>query len=209
MTNKSLLPPNATKTEKALVTAMARIEDIEVPISSIMDPWECPAALLPFMAWQMSVDYWSPDWPELIQRQVYAAALKVHRIKGTDGAIIDALASLNIQATIKSWAEYSGTRGTFRVEADLLDRGLSEAENSAIHAVILNAKNTRSHLDKLTVHLTNKDNVPAYGCAICATEETTIKPYSIPVFTHLSGVPIHAVALQSLETVTIYPKGEA
>ena len=83
----TLLPPNATPLERALEADGAQLGDIPVPIDTLWIPETCPAALLPWLAYSVSVDLWNPDWPESVKRQVIAAAFDVHRIKGTLGAV--------------------------------------------------------------------------------------------------------------------------
>ncbi len=205
----NLLPPNATTEERALEAAMARVENVQIPIKDLMDPQTCPANLLPFMAWAMSVDNWSPDWPESIKRKVYAAALKVHQIKGTEGAVIDALSALGMKAVVLKWFEYEGVRGKFKVDVDLEGRGYSKEESSATMAVILNAKNTRSHLDTLTIHLANRSNAPKMASAMVYSQELTVKPYTIPKFTHRTDIPKIGAMVQFAHEITIYPQGAA
>ena len=43
----------------------------------------CPAALLPWLAWGLSVDDWDSSWPEPVKRAVIAASADVHRHKGS------------------------------------------------------------------------------------------------------------------------------
>ncbi|MCP5136600.1 MAG: phage tail protein I [Gammaproteobacteria bacterium] len=82
-----LLPPNATELERALAETTARISDLPVDIRDLWSAERCPIAFLPLLAWQMSVDEWLAEWPEEIKREVIAAALDVHRKKGTIGSI--------------------------------------------------------------------------------------------------------------------------
>jgi phage tail P2-like protein len=82
----SLLPPNASPQEAAIEAATARIADVPVPNASLWTPATCPAALLPWLAWALSVDEWDGTWPEERQRAVIAASVGVHRRKGTRGA---------------------------------------------------------------------------------------------------------------------------
>ena len=89
----SLLPPNATKLEKALEAHFAaRVEAL--PAEAPRDAWipeRCPEALLPWLAWALSVDRWDPDWTPDIKRAVIAAAWSDHQKKGTVGAVKRAL----------------------------------------------------------------------------------------------------------------------
>ena len=50
-----LLPPNRTKLEQALERATARLGAVPVPIKDLWNPWRCPVALLPWLAWSLSV----------------------------------------------------------------------------------------------------------------------------------------------------------
>jgi phage tail P2-like protein len=89
----SLLPPNATPQEAAIEAATARIGEVPVPNATLWNPATCPAALLPWLAWALSVDEWDGTWPEARQREVIAASVAVHRRKGTRGAVVAALAA--------------------------------------------------------------------------------------------------------------------
>lgn len=103
-----LLPPNATPLERALSASDARL--LEAPtgiIRTVLDPWRCPAHLLPYLAAHWGVDDWDPRWPETVKRQVIAAAPEVHRTRGTRYAVETALAAFNIRAVIREWFEVS------------------------------------------------------------------------------------------------------
>ena len=87
-----LLPPNASPLERALEQSMARQGDErDVDIDRLWRPYECPVAVLPFLAWALGVQRWDPGWPEATRRHVAADAIAVHRLRGTLGAIEAAL----------------------------------------------------------------------------------------------------------------------
>lgn len=90
---RTLLPPNATSAERAIEGATARIGAVPCLIADLWNPKNCPAALLPWLAWALSVDEWSPDWSEDAKRATIAEAAEIHRRKGTPWAIKRALAS--------------------------------------------------------------------------------------------------------------------
>lgn len=52
----------------------------------------CPAPLLPWLAWERSVDYWDDQWSEATKRAVTAASVEIHRKKGTIQSVQQALA---------------------------------------------------------------------------------------------------------------------
>lgn len=88
------LPPNSGRAEKALAQAALSASDIDVPIRTLWNPATCPAALLPWLAWSLSVDEWDAGWSEARQREVIAASIGVHRRKGTIAAIKTAMATM-------------------------------------------------------------------------------------------------------------------
>lgn len=99
-----LLPQNATPRELAIQDADARVEDLDVgQIIAARDPERAPLPILPYLAWERSVDVWSPDWPESTKRAVVIAAPEVHRHKGTRYAVSTALAALGIDNEIVEW----------------------------------------------------------------------------------------------------------
>ena len=82
-----LLPPNATSAERAVDSASARLDELPVALRDLWNPWRCPPALLPWLAWALGVEAWDPDWPEPTRRRFCAEAFEVHREKGTVAAI--------------------------------------------------------------------------------------------------------------------------
>jgi len=84
----SLQPTNASpwRREVSLVNAERRPVDMSL-LATIMDPWRCPADLLPWLAWGFSVDLWNEAWPELKKRWVIANSIRLHRLKTTPAGI--------------------------------------------------------------------------------------------------------------------------
>lgn len=93
MTDKSLLPPNATPQERALDLATARVGNVPVMARDMWNPQTCPEALLPWLAWALAVDEWDGNWPVATKRAVIAASAAIHRKKGTPASIKAALAA--------------------------------------------------------------------------------------------------------------------
>ncbi len=83
---QSILPwSNSTPWEKSVEQASGeRWSELDIDIiRRAKRPWECPPHLLNFLAYELSVDIWNEDWPELKKRAVIASALADHRLKGT------------------------------------------------------------------------------------------------------------------------------
>lgn len=118
---EAVLPRDALPIEKAVLAAeIAAFLAVDPSvISTIWSPWRCPAALLPYLAWAVSVDVWDHNWPEDVKRDVIAASPTVHRLKGTRGAVETALKALRASVKITEWweAEPVGRRGTFELTA--------------------------------------------------------------------------------------------
>lgn len=88
----SLLPPgNAGAAELAIEQATGGITLLPDPIRPLWNADTCPAALLPWLAWTLSVDEWNPLWTEAQKREVIRSSVEVHRRKGTVAAIRAAL----------------------------------------------------------------------------------------------------------------------
>lgn len=92
--SKSLLPPNASQLESAAAASGAHISALPTPPRYVRNPSACPAPLLPFLAWELSVDEWNPKWGDDVKRAVIAQSINIHRHKGTLGAVRRALAAI-------------------------------------------------------------------------------------------------------------------
>ena len=87
-----LLPPNATRAERAVDAASARLDELGVPLRDLWNPARCPLALLPWLAWTLAVETWDSGWPPDLKRRACAEATGVHREKGTVAALRRVLA---------------------------------------------------------------------------------------------------------------------
>ena len=90
----NLLPPNANEHEQALDDATARIGSVPVEIVKTWTAPTCPADLLPWLAWALSVDEWDESWNETQKRAMIAASYEIHSHKGTPFSIKTALQAL-------------------------------------------------------------------------------------------------------------------
>jgi phage tail P2-like protein len=160
--SRDLLPANATPLERALSEAIARLSDVVVPIRDLWSPEDCPAELLPWLAWALSVDHWEASWTEPHKRAVIQAAIAVHRHKGTPFAVESLLQALGYSATVEEWPQYGGDPYRFKVVA--LGRMAQEDYSSFVWA-ILRTKNTRSHLDAIVVPVSDSVEVSTGGLA--------------------------------------------
>jgi len=99
----SLLPPNATPLERAFEAATARIASVPTPNRDLWNPDTCPAPLLPWLAWALSIDTWNADWPEAVKRSRVRAAMAIQRRKGTAKSVRDMVASFGGGVALREW----------------------------------------------------------------------------------------------------------
>ncbi len=148
-----LLPPSASAQERAIArTCAARCDDVPVPMRALWDPQTCPVELLSWLAWAFSVDRWRATWPESTKRAVVAAAMDVHRRKGTAASVRQAVEALGSALVVHEWWEYGGDPYTARIEAytdDVVDdgTGLTPEVIEDLLAIIQYTAPVRVHFD--------------------------------------------------------------
>lgn len=120
----ALVPSNHRHRERALAAALEPLRAIDpAAIETLWDAWRCPAAMLPFLAYALSVDFWDDNWDEVTKRQTIADAPDYHRRKGILAAVEAAAGSAGLPASITEWFDRlpEGRRGTasIHIEAPL------------------------------------------------------------------------------------------
>lgn len=143
-----LLPPNASPLEVSVESvAASRIDTLPVPLATVWNPETCPAALLPWLAWALSVDEWDSAWTEAQKRRAIKNSPFIHQHKGTLAAVKRALSNLDTPFTVIEWFEQvpAGQPFTFDVAATLSLNALGADTFRSIMRLINTAKNLRSH----------------------------------------------------------------
>ncbi|WP_353981691.1 phage tail protein I [Salinicola endophyticus] len=165
MSSDSLLPPNATEAERTLEATTALASDLPVQLRSLWNPDTCPAELLPWLAWALSLDAWQPYWPERIKRQRIRDAVEIQRRKGTAKSVRDVVRSFGSSLALREWwqKDEPGEPHTFDV---VLTLG-AEVPNSAefqqdIVDEISRTKPVRSHFT-LTAGLSGSGGLGVAG----------------------------------------------
>jgi phage tail P2-like protein len=169
--SSELLPPNASQTSRALADAFGQELDIPVPNYTLWDPQSCPANILPWLAWSLSVDEWDDNWTEEQKRDAISASVTVHRQKGTIGALKRALQAIGYDVEVD---EDTGQAYTFRLAFDLNQTGPLDSKTFAMaKRVALANKNARSHL--LAVQALMQSTAQIYvGAAHCRADDVSI-----------------------------------
>lgn len=151
----ALLPPSSTPLERALCDATARLSDVPLPIRDLWNPATCPAALLPFLAWGVSIDFWDSAWTEAEKRAAIAGAIELQRRKGTPASLRAVLDRFDPLIELVEWFEDRDTLAvhTFRLELPLLSDSATRFDEVLVEALLRDiaaTKPLRSHM--LAVH---------------------------------------------------------
>lgn len=172
----SLLPPGSSALERRLAQACSGISDLNVPLRDLWNPWKCPVKFLPYLAWAFSVDRWEETWTETAKRQAVSDAFWIHQRKGTVAAVKRVIEALGYTMTIEEWWKVADPAGTFRLEIDLNEVGITEPMIYELERIIGDAKPVSRHISqlKLSVSITGIVNI---GAAICDGEVTTVYPH--------------------------------
>lgn len=151
---ETLLPPNAKPSERALETAMRADIDLSA-VGTLWNPATCPADVLPFLAWGLSISHWDAAWTEAEKRAAIAAAIPFHKIKGTRAAVEQVLARFHPLLSIIEWWEANPRRapGTFEVRApaEIPASFLTAETADAIIRDVAAAKRASAHFDFVQV----------------------------------------------------------
>lgn len=145
-----LLPPNAAPGTRAVAASLARMSDVPVPLRSLWNPYTCPLALLPWLAWALSIDAWKSYWPETVKRERVAQAIAIQRRKGTAQSVRQVVESFGGSVQLREWwqQEPAGVPHTFDLWLTLTGQGGEAASASFVDDVIgevIRTKPVRSH----------------------------------------------------------------
>lgn len=176
--NNSLLPPNATpllKDIEAVIIGRLLLLDV-APLQWLSNPDKCNPDILPWLAWAMAVDVWQNDWPLETQKSVVRRSVRVHKLKGTIGALRQALDAFEfVDVRVEEWFEYAGEPYMFRVFVTFKDDNVSLDDANLIYTTIMTTKNLRSHLESFRAEIATTQE-PKIAAAFGHLETTTIYP---------------------------------
>jgi len=208
--NKSLLPPNASQLLRDLESVFGDSFDLPTLNRYVVNPDLAPVHILPWLAWELSVDDWSDNWSEQVRRNVIKASVEVHRKKGTIGALKKALQAFNYtNVKVEEWFEYGADPYFFRVFFDVNEPGFDVNILPQVQKVIESTKNARSHLESLRAYLSSEMGLVSIGSIIISKEVTSLNPV---IFDHddelenQSDAPTLGAFFITKEITTIYPQ---
>ncbi|HGP0346212.1 TPA: phage tail protein I [Serratia marcescens] len=185
---KTLLPPNAIPEERALERATIE-EVLSIPdlIRIVKNPALCPVELLPWLAWEYSVDTWNTDWTEAEKRAAIARAAYIHRHRGTRAAIEMSLSSSPFASDVIEWFEKTprGEPYTFSLDVTQDDRPITLGDVQDLKSAVMKGKNLRSWFD-VTFKGSLDGKVILAGYMI-ASESFSIMPVFEFIGVHING----------------------
>ncbi len=199
----SLLPPNATKLEQALVETLSPLLDI--PIRDLWDPMKCPVAFLPYLAQSFSVDRWDPNWSEKEKREAISASFYVHKHKGTIAAVRRVVEPFGFLINVVEWWQKSprGEPHTFELIIGVSDKGITEEVYSQMTTLIDDAKPLRSHLLGLDIQAQTEGFVYLGASTYCG-DITTVYPY-LPTLISVTGNWYQSYSQHIIDDASVYP----
>lgn len=173
--NSSLLPPSSTTWMRSAEGATARLSAITVALRTIWTPTACPVDLLPYLAWALSVDRWDKDWPAERKIAAIQRSYWLHRRKGTRAAVRRVIEDMGFSATFAEWFDVGDEPGTFRLEVDVNEVGLTPKTLDELNRLIGDAKPVSRHLSQLTI-VTRSQGHAWLGAAFFDGEVITVYP---------------------------------
>lgn len=201
----SLLPPNSTPLERAVATATAFELDTD-GLRHAESAALCPPQLLPWLAWERSVDDWGDAWPVDVQRRAVASSVLLHKRNGTVWAVKQALSLTGYRALITEWWQRkpAGAPHTFDIDVEIDDRGISATALSEIERRIDAAKPVRSHYALRAVGVSRCSNV--FACMAFAGDIVSVQPYQLTEITAPTMQPMAGIGRHDWGTTTILPR---
>ena len=173
--NNSLMANGSSLLEQRAAAACASISDLSVPLRDLWNPWKCPVKFLPYLAWAFSVDRWEETWSETEKRQAVSEAFWIHQRKGTVAAVRRVIETLGYSMTLQEWWKVADPAGTFRLEIDLNDIGITESMIKELERIIGDAKPVSRHISQLTLSL-SVTALASIGTAFIDSEVITVYP---------------------------------
>lgn len=173
--NSSLLSPGSSALERRLAQACSGISDLSVPLRDLWNPNTCPINFLPYLAWAFSVDSWDESWSETEKRSVIGEAFWLHQRKGTVAAIRRVIEKMGYSMSIEEWWQVADPAGTFRLEVDVNDIGITSRMLDELTRLIDDAKPVSRHLSRFSVAVKVRGNIHT-GSSLHCGEIVSVYP---------------------------------
>lgn len=141
--------------------------DLSLDPARIRGLWSaerCPAPLLPWLAWALSVDTWSEGWTEETKRRVVAGSIALHRAKGSRASVERAIAAIGLgdvtvaegvgslfygATSTHDGSEHYGETSHWAEYRVIAQRPISNAQADEVRAALRAVAPVRCHLAEL------------------------------------------------------------
>ncbi|PSN08525.1 phage tail protein I [Siccibacter turicensis] len=201
MTDDRLLPVGSSALEVAAAKAAAEITRVPVPLRTLWNPATCPAPLLPYLAWALSVDRWDFNWPDATKRSVIASSFYVHQHKGTISALRRVVEPLGYLIEVREWWQLNEEPGTFRLVVGVLDTGITDEMYQELERLIEDAKPASRHLTGLAISLSVSGELYV-GANSYSGDTLTVYPY-LPEEITVGGEYYPASAIHLIDNLRV------
>lgn len=173
--NNTLLPPSASAWMRCAEAATAKLSGITVAIRTLWTPTTCPVDLLPYLAWALSVDRWDKNWPAEKKIASIQQSYWLHRRKGTRAAVRRVIEDMGFSATFAEWFDVGDEPGTFRLEVDVNDIGITPKTLDELNRLIGDAKPVSRQISQLIISV-GIDGIANVGASFLDGEMVTVYP---------------------------------
>ncbi|EPM1133167.1 MULTISPECIES: phage tail protein I [Klebsiella pneumoniae complex] len=173
--SNSLLPPSSGDWLRYTEAGTARLSAITVALRTLWTPTTCPVDLLPYLAWALSVDRWDKDWSAERKIAAIRKSYWLHRRKGTRAAVRRVVEDMGFTAAFAEWFDVGDAPGTFRLEVDINEVGLTPKTLSELNRLIDDAKPVSRHLAQLNIAAKVRGDIWA-GSTLCSGDIISIYP---------------------------------
>ncbi|EOG2009564.1 TPA: phage tail protein I [Klebsiella oxytoca] len=173
--SSSLMATGSSVLEQRAAAACAVISDLSVPLRDLWNPDACPVKFLPYLAWAFSVDSWDEDWSEEEKRSVIGEAFWLHQRKGTVAAIRRVIERMGYSFSIEEWWNVADPAGTFRLEVDVNDIGITSRILDELTRLINDAKPVSRHMAQFNISTKVQGNIHV-GSTLCSGDIISVYP---------------------------------
>lgn len=156
-------------------TLSLRVDEISgIEIYTNID--SLPEALLDILAVDFKVDWYNPNYPLAVKRNVIKSSFKVHKKLGTKGAVAEALSAIYPGSSVQEWFEYGGNPYYFRIIVDVTDQSVELSHDDIVNAVNI-YKSLRSRLEndaiiyrsRSSIKIATASGYVVYSSRLCGT----------------------------------------
>ncbi|WP_038904552.1 phage tail protein I [Dickeya zeae] len=199
--SNSLLPPSASDFMRNVASSTQRLSEIAVCLDTLWSAERCPAQLLPYLAWALSVDRWDKRWSEQTKRQVIKAAWLVHRQKGTLAALRRVVEPFGYLIRVTEWWQTGGQPGTFRLDIGVQDAGITEETYLELERLIADAKPVSRHLLGLNIVMDCAGTIPL-AAGQYSGDALTVYPY-VPETITTTGIDVRGAVVHLSDNMSV------